>query len=522
MKKENSILKNTAIVGMFTTLSRVLGLVREMLQSRLIGAGWEQSAFALAFAIPNMARKLFGEGALTAAFIPIFKKELENEGIDEARRLSRAVMSMALLMLASIIFIAIGGITLSFSWFPWGMEEGSESCQRMQLILSLTRTLVPYMIFICAAAFGMGIMNAMGRFTAAAFLPSLLNVIWILSLVYLLFAGDISFAKRTYYVAYAILIAGALQMALMFWCMHKKGMSPRFTFKGWRDSKVKEIWRNTAIGAIGAGAIQINYMLDQLLAQWASPWAAAVVGYADRLMDMPLGVIGVAFGTVLLPAFSGYFVKDDVDGARKVFVSTTQKMLFLILPAAAGLAILATDVTRVIYEGRAFDAVATLRVARAVACYAIGLGFFGLQKCLVPWFQAQKDMKTPLVVSVRMVFLNAFLNIISVWLLPVEWKHVGLAASTVICAIISCVMLGVIARKRNGALGFDKLLKPVIKILFASAVMCTVIVFSRSYLITALPSLGLSGFLSNIVSLAILVLFGSLTYFTLMTAMRKK
>jgi putative peptidoglycan lipid II flippase len=522
MKKEgNSILKNTAIVGMLTTLSRVLGLVREMLQSRLIGAGWEQSAFALAFAIPNMARKLFGEGALTAAFIPIFKKELETEGIEEARRLARAVMSMALLMLGAIIILAVGGITISFSWFPWGMEEGSESCKRMQLILSLTRTLVPYMIFICAAAFGMGIMNAMGRFTAAAFLPSLLNVIWILSLVYLLFAGDMSFASRTYYVAIAILIAGATQMALMFWCMGKRGMSPRFTFKGWRDSKVCQIWKNTAIGAIGAGAIQINYMLDQLLAQWASPWAAAVVGYADRLMDMPLGIIGVAFGTVLLPAFSGYFAKDDVEGARMTFVATTQKMLFLILPAAAGLAILATDITRVIYEGRAFDSLATARVARAVACYAVGLGFFGLQKCLVPWFQAQKDMKTPLVVSVRMVFLNAFLNIISVLLLPVEWKHVGLAGSTVICSIISCVMLGVIARRRNGALGFNKLLKPIIKILFASFVMCVVILSLRLYLSKMLISFGIKDVLFNIVSLAILVIAGAITYFGLMVLMSK-
>ena len=417
-KNANSILKNTAIVGMFTALSRVLGLVREMLQSRLIGAGWEQSAFTLAFAIPNMARKLFGEGALTAAFIPIFKKELETEGVEEARRLARAVMSMALLMLSAIIILAVGGITLSFSWFPWGMEEGSESCNRMRLILSLTRTLVPYMIFICAAAFGMGIMNAMGRFTAAAFLPSLLNIVWIGALITLTFFGDMSLSERTHFIAVAILIAGSAQMALMFWCMCKKGMSPGFTFKGWKDSKVVMVWRNTAIGAVGAGAIQINYMLDQVLAQWASPWAAAVIGYADRLMDMPLGVVGVAFGTVLLPAFSGYFAKDDVEGARKVFVSTTQKMLFLILPAAAGLAILATDVTRVIYEGRAFDALATSRVARAVACYAVGLGFFGLQKCLVPWFQAQKDMKTPLVVSVRMVFLNAFLNIVSVWLLP--------------------------------------------------------------------------------------------------------
>jgi putative peptidoglycan lipid II flippase len=523
MKKENnSILKNTAIVGMFTALSRVLGLVREMLQSRLIGAGWEQSAFALAFAIPNMARKLFGEGALTAAFIPVFKKELETEGIEEARRLARAVMSMALLMLAAIVVLVMGGITVSFSWFPWGMEEGSESCSRMHLILTLTRILVPYMIFICAAAFGMGIMNAMGRFTAAAFLPSLLNIVWILALVYLVFCGELTFAQRTCRIAAAILVAGALQMALMFWCMGKRGMAPRFTFKGWNDSKVLLIWRNTAIGAIGAGAVQINYMLDQVLAQWASPWAAAVIGYADRLMDMPLGVIGVAFGTVLLPAFSGHFAKEDTEGAKKTFVATTEKMLFLILPAAMGLCVLAPDVTKVVYEGNAFDSVATARVARAVVCYSAGLGFFGLQKCLVPWFQAQKDMKTPLVVSVRMVFLNAVLNVLSVWLLPVEWKHAGLAVSTVVCAAISCVMLGAIAVKRNGSLGFGKLVKPVFRIAAASVAMCAAIALLRPHAGKMLSSAGLGGIVFDVVLLAVMVFAGAATYFGLMKIANRK
>lgn len=463
-----------------TSLSRVLGLVREMLQSRLIGAGWEQSAFALAFAIPNMARKLFGEGALTAAFVPVFKGEVAAENLDGARRLARAVMTMALLMLGAGVVLGVIGISAALSFHPWGLSPSAEGCRRAELVLQTTRILLPYMLFICGAAFGMGILNAMGRFAAAAFMPCLLNVFWIAALAWLVFAGEMPVALRVQRVAAAILTAGAVQMAFMFWCLHRRGMTPRLSFQGWGDEKTRRVWKNTAVAAMGAGAVQINYMLDQVLGQMASPWAAGVIGYADRLMDLPLGVIGVAFGTVLLPTFAGCFAQADHDGARRTFVTATDKMLALMIPAAAGLGLLAPEVTRVIYEGRAFDGVATVRVARAVACYAAGLAFFGLQKSLVPWFQAQHDMKTPLAVSVKMVFLNAFLNVAAVVTLPEEWRHVGLAGSTVLCAAGSCWLLGTRARRTDkGALRFAPLAGPVGATCLATGVMGAALWFLR-------------------------------------------
>ncbi len=510
---DKSILKNTATVGGLTALSRVLGLVREMLQSRIIGAGWEQSAFTLAFAIPNMARKLFGEGALTAAFVPVFRGEMEAESVEKARRLARAVMSMALLMLGAIVALSMTGITYAIGARPWGMDPDGEAYHRTLLILRLTRILLPYMIFICGAAFGMGVLNAMGRFAAAGFMPALLNVFWIGSLVYLSFCGDMGLNERVQRVAVAILIAGAAQMAFMFWCMKRRGISPGFTFRGWRDEKTLLVWKNTCIAAVGAGAVQINYMLDQALGQLASPWAAGVVGYADRLMDLPLGVVGVAFGTVLLPTFAGAFAKGDVSGARKAFLSSADNMLFVMIPAAVGLGVLAPEITRVVYEGRAFDAMATTRVARAVACYAFGLGFFGIQKCLVPWFQAQNDMKTPLAVSVKMVFLNAVLNVLSVLYLPVEWRHVGLAGSTVVCAALSCVLLGFAARRSNGGIGLRALVKPVAKTCAASLLMGAALVAARAAWIAAASSRGWSGAVANVASLMAMILMGAVVFF---------
>lgn len=492
------VIRNTAVVAAFTSLSRVLGLVREMFQSRLIGAGWEQSAFALAFAIPNMARRLFGEGALTAAFVPVFRGELEaDKSLERARHLARAVLTMAVLMLASIVVLSVIGITGALFW----EELFSE---RTKLALRLTRLLIPYMLFICAGAFGMGVLNAFGRFAAAAMMPSILNVFWIAGLAAVCFFPGLSVTARIEVVCVAILLAGFMQMSFMFHGMAKKGIAPKPIFKGWGDAPVRLVWRNMAVACIGAGAVQINYLLDQILAQWASPWAAGVIGYADRLMELPLGIVGTAFGTVLLPTFSAAFAKGDVSLARESFISSARSMLFVVLPAAAGLVALSPEITSLIYKGGAFDDVAVVRVARAVACYSLGLSFFCFMKTIIPWFHAQKDMKTPLKVAVRMVFANATLNILAVWLLPVEWRHVGLAASTVVCSAASCVCLAVIASRRNGPLGMRMLVRPVVMMAGSSLAMVLAIISVRDMLSGLSMGIG--------AQLAVLIPLGAVAY----------
>ena len=461
-----STLKNVFTVGAFTMLSRFLGLGREMLQSRLIGAGIEQSAFTLAFAIPNMARKLFGEGALTAAFVPVFKGEVESVGLEKASRLARAVITMMLLMVGAIV--AIGFVAL---FVVGSVSVVPESQYRMNVTVSLIAILLPYMLAICGAAFGMGVLNALGKFKASSFMPALLNIIWIAALFILLLVPDVAVSTRIYLVAGAILLGGFTQMAFMFVCMRMVGVSPLPLFSGWKSEKVRLVWRNTFIAALGAGAVQINYMLDQVLGQLAAPWAAGVIGYAERLMDLPLGVIGVAFGTVLLPSFAGFFAKGDVDGARKALQESVIQQMFVMIPAAFGLAVIAPVVTEVIYQGGSFDTVATTRVSRALAVYALGLGFFGLQKALIPWFQAQNDMKTPLRVSVITVIVNATLNVLAVFLLPQEWRHVGLAASTVVCAALGCVIFITVASVRKQSLGLLTTLSYLAKVTVASLVM---------------------------------------------------
>ena len=430
----SSLFRHVFTVGSFTALSRVLGLVREMLQSRLIGAGVEQSAFVLAFAIPNMARKLFGEGALTAAFVPVFKGAVERGETEDARRLARAVMTMTMLILGAIVLLAILGLTAF-------LHLDLDLSPRTFLTAKLVRILLPYMIFICGAAFGMGVLNALGRFVEGAFMPAFLNIIWIATLGGLCFFPGLDLPTRVTIVCWAILAGGAAQMAFLFRCMAKRGYPPRPLFEGIFSGEARQVWRNTAIAAMGAGAVQVNYMLDQVLAQCAAPWAAGVIGYAERLMDLPLGVVGVAFGTVLLPTFSGHFARNDVEGAKACLRKSVVQMLALMVPASIITFFCAPWIVWLIYEGHAFDQAATVRVARALSVYGLGLCFFAIQKCLIPFFQAQNDMRTPLRVSVQTVFLNAALNVLAVILLPVEWRHVGLAASTSLCALVGCVLL---------------------------------------------------------------------------------
>ena len=467
---KGSTLRNVFTVGSFTMLSRVLGLAREMLQSRLIGAGVEQSAFTLAFAIPNMFRKMFGEGALTAAFVPVFKAANETDGIKEAEKLARAVFAMVFLILFAIIAL---GFCVS------GYFSVTADSERGKLIAVLVTILLPYMLFICGAAFGMGVLNALGKFKASSFMPAFLNLVWIAALGLLAFDPALEVKYRVGFVALAILAGGFAQMGFMLVAMKRAGVDLfRRPFLPWKNERFTLVRKNLVIGIVGAGAIQANYALDQLLAQLASPWAAGVIGYAERLMDLPLGVIGVAFGTVLLPTFAGFFAKNDPDGARGAFAASVEQQMFVMIPAALGLAVTAPIVTQVIYEGGSFDALATLRVSRALAVYALGLGFFGFQKSLIPWFQAQHDMKTPLRVSVATVIVNAALNILAVWLLPVEWRHVGLAVSTVFCAALGCVIFVCVAHARGQSLGLVKTLPTLAKILFAALLMAAAVCFT--------------------------------------------
>ena len=461
--------KKAGLVGALTMASRALGLARDMLQSRLVGGGVEQSAFALAFQIPNLLRRLFGEGAITAAFLPVFKAEVEAGRRDEALALARAVATMVVSLLSALV---LAGMLAAGAALAWWAPAASDPAGRAALTLRLVVSLLPYGVFICAAAFCMAALNALDRFLASSLVPCVLNVVWIAALAAAaLLAPGWSAARTVSALALAIVGAGALQFAFLFFALRRRGWTLAPLFRGWRSEKVLLVWRKTGQAAIGAGTMQISTACDQALAQIAAPWAAGVLGFANRLVDLPLAVVGTAFATVLLPVFSGRFARGNADGARAEFAGAVKRMLFLMMPAAAGLAILAPDVSRVIYQGRAFLPQDAARVARAAACYAPGLVFFGLSKALVPWFQAQGDVRTPVAVSIAAVAANAALNCLAVWGLPVEWRHAGMALATVATSAFSCAALAALARRKNGAMGWAAVARPAAATAAATAAM---------------------------------------------------
>jgi putative peptidoglycan lipid II flippase len=367
------------------------------------------------------------------------------------------------------------------------------------------------MLAICGAAFGMGVLNSLGKFKASSFMPAFLNIIWIGALSALAFFPGASTASRIRFVSAAILVGGFAQMIFMFVCMKKAGVPIVPDFSGWRTDKVRLVWKNLGIAALGTGAVQVNCMLDQVLAQLASPWAAGVIGYAERLMDLPLGVVGVAFGTVLLPTFSGLFAHKDMEGAKSAFVASIRNQLLVMVPAGVGMALLAPDITKVVYEGGSFDGLATLRVSRSLSVYAAGLVLFSFQKAIVPWFQAQGDMKTPFAVSIVTVVVNALLNVAAVFLLPIEFRHVGLAVSTVLCSFLGCVILASKAVAKNGSFGFGTEKFRFLVICCAAAVMGVVVCALKRFL----PEI------NAYFSLFVLVASGVAVYASLVLPLRK-
>ena len=456
-------------MGSLTMASRALGLVRDMFQSRIVGGGVEQSAFTLAFLVPNLLRRLFGEGALTAAFLPVFKAEVDAGRREEALALARAVATMVVSLLLALV---LAGMLAAGAALSWWTPAAADPAGRAALTLRLLRLLLPYGVFICAAAFCMAALNALGRFFASSLVPCILNLVWIAALASIaVFAPGWEPARAVTAASGAIVGAGALQFAFLFFALRRRGWTLAPRFRGWRGEKVRLVWRKTGQAAVGAGAVQISTACDQALAQVAAPWAAGVLAFANRLVELPLAVVGTAFSTVLLPVFSGRFACGDRDGARAEFLGAVRRMMVLMVPAAAGLALLAPDVATVFFQGRAFLPRDAARVARAASCYAPGLVFFGVNKALVPWFQAQGDVRTPVRISLVSVAANGVLNVLAALALPVEWRHAGIALATVASAVLSSAMLAAAARRRNGAMGWARLARPAAAVAAAAAAM---------------------------------------------------
>lgn len=436
--RRGGLLHSTAVVSSLTGLSRLLGLVREILMGYFFGTTLAKSAFDVAFRMPNLFRRLFGEGALSAAFIPVFTKSLADEGREGARRLGGRSLLMLFTFLA---VIALAGVLLA----QLLLVTVEVIPERGVMALSLVRIMLPYMTFICAVALCMGMLNSVNHFALPAATPVILNLVLIAALggVCPLLAGGPDL--QIYAVAWAVLLAGIIQLAVQFPMLREQGILPVFDL-GWHDDRIGLILRRMAPAAIGMGVLQLNVVLDGLLALWISAQAPAALTYAERLVYLPLGIFATALGTVLLPTYSRHATETDHAAIGTTMTRSIKGLMMVMLPASLGMLALAPAIVALVFEweGGRFNAASTILTSRALAFYAPGLAVFSLYKIIVPAFYACGDTRRPLWVGLGAVALNIVLNITFILTWPDGYKHAGLACATVISSTVSCLALALL------------------------------------------------------------------------------
>ena len=460
------VLRSVSVVSFMTAISRTLGLVREIAMAYFFGTSALKSAFDIAFIIPNLFRRLFGEGALSSAFVPVFGETLVKEGRESAYRLAVRVISF---LVAVLGVITVAGLLATF---PLARLLPPDS--RWLIPLPMLRIMLPYALLICVAALLSGMLNTLGKFAVSSLTPFLLNLIWIGTLVVacplLRDAPD----RQILVLSWAILFAGLAQILFQLPALRRHGFHFRLTFTALLDDpKLRRVLTLMAPAALGIGLIQINVCVDKFLAFWADPAAPAALEYAERIVYLPLGMFGTAFMTVLLPTFSRQASGGDYGVMRETLERAVRNLAVIMAPCSAALVVLALPVIALIYnfKGGQFDEASGVLSARALAAYAPGLLVFSFQKALTPAFYGLQDLRTPVRVSLVGLFLNITLNVSSILILPHGWKHVGIAGSTVVTSLVNGVTLAVLLRRRIGGPRLSATARPVLKAVGCSIVM---------------------------------------------------
>lgn len=434
-----SLFRATFTVGGLTAISRVLGFVRDILLARIIGAGWVADCFVLAFKLPNFFRRLFAEGAFSAAFVPMFSSLVEGEGLgpdaslEERRRAALAFTeeALAVLLAALLLFVSLCQIFMPSVMLVLGMGFVNET-EKFDLAVTLSRLTFPYLLFISLVSLLGGVLNAFHRFAAVAFTPVLLNLVLIAALLFFAETGKTAAHSQSV----AVSVAGVVQFLWLVGACRRQGISLRLRLPRLTPQVRKLLAVMTPV-ALGAGAFQVSLLIDTFLAGFLKDGSIAFLYYADRINQLPLGVIGIAVGTALLPMLSRQIAAGDAGGAQESQNRAIEMALFLTFPAAAALIAVPGVLIRVLFESAAFTPEMTVATAGALAAFASGLPAYVLAKVLSPAYFARRDTKTPVRFAMIALGVNIVLNLI----LMVPLQHVGLALATALAAWLNAGLL---------------------------------------------------------------------------------
>lgn len=505
------LLRSSAVIGSLTLVSRFLGLARDILIARFLGAGIVSDAFFTAFKLPNVFRRMFAEGAFNAAFVPLYAKRIEQDGEAAADGFASEAAA-ALFFIVAILVIAFE-LTMpwSFNIIGYGLGktpvEGGITPYDLAVIYAWLT--MPYLLFMSMTALFSGVLNTRGRFAMAAGVPIVLNVLMIATLWV---AGGLELSQRSIGLSLSatITVSGAVQMALVIWSCKKAGVKfglrrPRLT------PGVKRLVLLGIPGIISAGITQINLLVSHVIATTQES-AASWLTYADRLYQLPLGIIGIAMGVALLPTLSRAIRAGDEAGAKMTLSQGIHISLFLTLPAAVALYIIPDFLISGIYQRGAFTSETTAQVAKALRWFALGLPAFVLLKVLTPAFFARENTRTPMIWAGISAVINVSLGLI---LFRTIGFH-GLALATSIAALVNVIGLGLLLLRSGDLLLNARLLRVLSRIIVASAIMGAGLWWARAHI----PDLGDFNILMDFIWLGVVAAAGFILYLVAATLLR--
>jgi putative peptidoglycan lipid II flippase len=431
-----SLLKSTAVVGAMTMLSRVLGLLRDMVIARYFGAGAGTDAFFIAFKIPNFMRRLFAEGAFSQAFVPVLSEYKTQREHAEVRKLSQEVAGTLGAALFLITLVGMLAAPLLVAIFAPGFLDEPE---RFDLTAQMLRITFPYLMFISLTALAGGILNSYGRFAVPAFTPVFLNIVLIGAAIW----WAPHFDKPVMALAWGVFIAGAVQLAFQLPFVWRLGLLgwPRW---GWANEGVKRIGKLMLPAIFGSSVAQINLLLDTLIASFLVAGSVSWLYYSDRLVEFPLGVFGVALGTVILPSLSQKHAAASKKEFSRMLDWALRWVVTIGAPATVGLFIMSGPLLVTLFHYGEFNTTDTEMARLSLMAYSLGLlGFIGV-KVLAPGYYARQDTKTPVRIGIIAMVTNMVFNI--AFVVPMVWldipgPHSGLAFATSLSAFLNAGML---------------------------------------------------------------------------------
>ncbi len=475
--------RSAGVIGAATLTSRVLGLLRDQVLAWLFGAGNAMDAFYVAYRIPNLMRDLFAEGAMSAAFVPTFTRRLKQQGRAAAWQLGNQLINALLVVTGLLVLL---GILYARPLTALIAGDYAAVPGKLELTATLTRILLPLLSLVAVAAAIMGMLNSLNRFFIPALSPAMFNVGVILSAFLLVPFAPALGLHPIIAIAVGMLLGGLGQIALQVPALRREGYRYRPELNP-SDSGLREILRLMGPGTLAGAAVQINLLVNTILAAGEGTGAVSWLSYAFRLMYVPIGLFGVSIATATLPAVSRFAAQNDPDGMRRTIGDALRMMLMLIVPALVGLMVLAEPIVQVIFERGSFAPADTAATAAALVFYTPGLLGYSAVRISVPCFYALKDSVTPTLISVVSVMLNLVLN-----LTLVQWMgYRGLALGTSIAAIVNAALLYILLNRRIGGLGGGTLLAAVWKIAVAAAVMGVAVVAVQGGLEAVWPHGGL-------------------------------